>query len=68
MRTLRPLSDNTMGDQTTSQTSTNPTVTPPPDPAIINLASNNDLDVATIARQARKDKDEPSDEVVVSLH
>lgn len=34
-------------------------------PDILGLAQNNDLDVATIARQAKKDK---NDEVVVSLH
>ena len=39
---------------------------PAPDPAIIALASNNDLNVATIARQANKQ--EPPDEVVISLH
>lgn len=36
-------------------------------PAIMNLAQNDDLDVATIARQAKKEK-EHDDEVVVSLH
>jgi len=43
----------------------------PPDPAILSLANNNDLNVATLAREARKAKhDEPpqSDEVVISLH
>ena len=30
-------------------------VTRTPDPAILNLAKNDDLDVATIARQASKD-------------
>lgn len=43
-------------------------VTAPPDPAIIKLASNNDLNVATIARQAKKDKQAEADEVIVSLH
>lgn len=37
-----------------------------PDPAIIALANNNDLNVATIARQAKRDN--PPDEVVISLH
>lgn len=36
-----------------------------PDPAILDLARNDDLNVATIARQAKKAND---DEVVVSLH
>lgn len=42
-----------------------------PDPAIIQLATNDDLDVATIARQANKataPKEPPEDEVVISLH
>jgi hypothetical protein len=43
-------------------------VTRQPDPAIIALASNNDLNVATIARQANKQSQEPPDEVVISLH
>ncbi|MDL2363278.1 MAG: PrgI family protein [Patescibacteria group bacterium] len=44
-------------------------VTPPPDPAILALANNNDLNVSTIAREASKVKgDDPSDnEVVISL-
>ena len=43
-----------------------PTPTPTT-PAIMNLAQNDDLDVATIARQAKKEKGH-DDEVVVSLH
>ena len=45
-------------------------VTPPPDPAIIQLANNDDLNVATIARQAnlaRPEANSSSDEVVISL-
>lgn len=42
-------------------------VTPAPNPAILQLASNDDLDVATIAREANKRK-ELQDEVVISLH
>lgn len=45
-----------------------PQVTPQPDPAILQLASNDDLNVATIARQANKRKEELRDEVVISLH
>jgi hypothetical protein len=49
-----------------------PAVTPPTDPAILSLASNNDLDVATIARQAHKatedERNRDEDEVVISLH
>lgn len=35
--------------------------------AIMNLASNDDLDIATIARQARKETKNGDDEVVISL-
>ncbi len=42
-------------------------VTPPPNPAILQLARNDDLDVATIAREANKQQ-ELQDEVVISLH
>lgn len=41
-------------------------VTPVPDPATMRLAYNNDLNIATIARQANKEKG--SGEVVISLH
>jgi hypothetical protein len=40
-------------------------VTPPVDPAIIKLASNNDLNVATLARQAHKEA--ADGEVIISL-
>jgi hypothetical protein len=39
-----------------------------PDPAILSLANNNDLNVATLAREAHKAKGEEPDEVVISLH
>lgn len=41
-----------------------------PDPAILTLAHNDDLNVATLARQASKNKDNESsqEEVVISLH
>jgi hypothetical protein len=42
-------------------------MTAAPDAAILDLARNDDLDVATIAREAHKRKD-LSDEVVISLH
>lgn len=46
------------------------TVTRPSDPAILELAKNDDLNVATLARQAQKatERDLPDDEVVISLH
>lgn len=43
-------------------------VTEPLHPDIIGLAHNNDLNVATLARQARKNNGESQEEVVVSLH
>lgn len=40
-----------------------------PNPAIYELANNDDLDIATIARQAEKSSHEDGDdEVVISLH
>lgn len=42
-------------------------VTTPVNPDILNLASNKDLNVATIAREANK-KDDDGSEVVISLH
>jgi hypothetical protein len=44
-----------------------PPVTPVNQAAIINLAQNNDLDVATIARQAHKQAEDNDGEVVISL-
>jgi len=49
-----------------AQASAKPTVTPQDQAAIINFASNDDLDVATIARQL-KNKPDNDDEVVISL-
>ncbi len=43
-------------------------VTQTPDAGIIELANNDDLTVATIARQAHKHDPQPNDEVVISLH
>jgi len=45
-----------------------PKVTQIPDAAILDLARNDDLNVATIAREAQKRKEPPEDEVVISLH
>jgi len=40
-----------------------------PDPAIINMASSNDLYVSTIAHEAnKKDQSDLDDEVVINLH
>lgn len=45
-----------------------PPVTSKSDPVILNLAKNNDLNIATLAREAGKTKDMGDDEVVISLH
>ncbi len=68
LRTLQPL-----GNQAAPAPAPAPqaslTSRPAPDPAILSLASNNDLNVATLARQANKSKNlPPDDEVVISLH
>ncbi len=53
--------------QTTEEKKDKQNVTTPVNPDILNLASNRDLNVATIQRQANK-KDDGQDEVVISLH
>ncbi|MDB5164941.1 MAG: hypothetical protein JWL89_567 [Candidatus Saccharibacteria bacterium] len=66
LRTLQPLKND-------PQAPTTPAATPsatPTDPAILNLANNNDLNVATIAREADKAKhgdDDAQNEVVIPL-
>lgn len=59
-------------DDPATQQPGDPSVTPTIDPDILKLANNDDLNVATIARQANKKKvneDESSDgEVVINLH
>lgn len=52
---------------TPQQTAPEPSVTPPANPAILELANNNDLNVATIAREAQH-RNPDGNEVVVSLH
>jgi hypothetical protein len=49
-------------------TSADPKVTQARDTAILDLARNDDLNVATIAREAQKRSEPPADEVVISLH
>ncbi len=73
LRTIKPLSEQAEAEpnqQTQANTQAQAPVTPKADPAILELANNDDLDVATIARQAEKSrkKDPPNDEVVISLH
>lgn len=58
---------NTINDFQASQPQVASPVTPVRDPAIINLATNDDLNIATIAREADKVVEQHSDEVVISL-
>lgn len=73
LKTIQPLSDQPSStarpapaDDSAAQSTSGKVV----DPAIIDLANNDDLSVATIARQADKArrKEPPADEVVVPLH
>jgi hypothetical protein len=43
-------------------------VTDEPKPGILDLANNDDLNVATLAREAQKRRELPPDEVVIALH
>lgn len=65
LRTIQPL-----GNQTARppQPQPAPAAPAPPDPDILQLATNNDLNIATLARQANKPKEPPEGEVVISLH
>jgi hypothetical protein len=71
LKNITPLSQQPAATaQPALPTDTKPTP-PAPDPAILNLANNNDLNVATLAREAhkaREPKQPPDDEVVISLH
>lgn len=62
LKNIRPLGEQPVATQTQT-----PPVTPPSDPAKIDLARNNDLNISTIARLANQ-KEPPEDEVVISLH
>lgn len=53
--------DNPVGSQQSASASTS-------DPAILTLAHNDDLNIATLAREADKAKGGSPDEVVISLH
>lgn len=61
LKTIKPLSEQAAEPPAPKK--------PAPDPAIANLASNDDLNIATIARQAEKARKLPPDdgEVVISL-
>ncbi len=72
LRTLRPLGANAAAGsavpQVTDDSSTG--VTASSDPAILSLSNNNDLNVATLAREAQRalEGNGAKDEVVISLH
>lgn len=68
MRTIQPLGAMSRDNSRSSGAATDDSQAP--DPAILELANNDDLNVSTIARQANKarGKEPPKDEVVVSLH
>jgi PrgI family protein len=68
LRTMRPLSASPPPAPAPTPSATPMPVMP--DPAILSLASSNDLNVATLARQAKRNKggDGSPDEVVISLH
>jgi hypothetical protein len=64
-----PKSTATAAPQPTAQPQAQTAVTPPTDPGILKLVKNDDLNVATLGREAnrKQDKDLPDDEVVISL-
>lgn len=73
MRTLRPAAPKAPAPSVPATPGKLPAnaMTASGDPAILSLSKNNDLNVATIAREAhraRQDNDGSQDEVVVSLH
>ena len=64
--TLRPL---VVDPPIVAQTANAPIVTQPPNPVILNFAGNNDLNIATLARQINKQQGNGlQNEVVVQLH
>jgi hypothetical protein len=70
LKTINPLGQGPEAKAEVAPEKAQATSTPPPNPAILELANNDDLNVATIARQAEKaTKGQLSDdEVVISLH
>ncbi|HEX8762211.1 MAG TPA: hypothetical protein VF733_00435, partial [Candidatus Saccharimonadales bacterium] len=63
----QPAVPGTAGTQAAQNPAT-PPVTQQRDTAILDLARNDDLNVATLAREAQKRTGPPPDEVVISLH
>lgn len=70
MRTVQPLGSQPAAPPQSQPASppSSTTVTGTNDPAILALANNDDLNVATLAREAHKAKGDDPDEVVISLH
>lgn len=68
MRTIKPIDPNAIIDPLNAVKTEEKPVKSAPDPDILKYASNNDLNVATIARQAKKDTQGDDGEVVISLH
>lgn len=74
LKIINPLGSTPPAPTGSAKTTDNPaaiTSRQTPDPAILELANNDDLNVATIARQANKakePKEPPEDELVISLH
>lgn len=69
MRTLQAAQTPTAPTPSTTNTDTQTTsVTQTPDAGILKLANNDDLTVATIARQVHKNDPPANNEVVISLH
>jgi len=70
LKTIEPISEQTAEPpkKPAQKTEEKPTGTPVSDPAILGLPYNNDLNLATISRNAnKKDTEPPSDEVVINL-
>jgi hypothetical protein len=76
LRTIQPLTQQAMqplpvvANTVTATTTPQPAMTPHQDAAILSLAHNDDLNIATLAREAQKAKESDelaADEVVISL-
>jgi len=68
IKVVRPLSEQKNEEKIVQSAPVNK-MTHTPDPAIINMASSNDLYVSTIAHEAnKKDQSDLDDEVVINLH
>lgn len=71
LHTVQPLGDTPQPADPGTQAQPVPPMTATPDPAILSLANNDDLNVATLAHEAKRVKDEEgnsTNEVSISLH